>query len=80
MVKIYKSKATICASKKSYSILMTYFNYLLIEKGDSQISLVRLEQKWMKKVHNSEVAPLENLANFTGKHLCQSLFFNKVAG
>ena len=23
---------------------------------------------------------LENFANFTGKHLCQSLFFNKVAG
>ena len=22
---------------------------------------------------------LENLAKFTGKHLCQSLFFNKVA-
>ena len=23
---------------------------------------------------------LKNFANFTGKHLCQSLFFNKVAG
>ena len=23
---------------------------------------------------------LENFAKFTGKHLCQSLFFNKVAG
>ena len=23
---------------------------------------------------------LKNLAKFTGKHLCQSLFFNKVAG
>ena len=23
---------------------------------------------------------LNNFANFTGKHLCQSLFFNKVAG
>ena len=23
---------------------------------------------------------LRNFANFTGKHLCQSLFFNKVAG
>ena len=23
---------------------------------------------------------LENLTKFTGKHLCQSLFFNKVAG
>ena len=23
---------------------------------------------------------LKNLAQFTGKHLCQSLFFNKIAG
>ena len=23
---------------------------------------------------------LRNITNFTGKHLCQSLFFNKVAG
>ena len=23
---------------------------------------------------------LKNIAKFTGKHLCQSLFFNKVAG
>ena len=23
---------------------------------------------------------LKNFANFTGKHLCQSFFFNKVAG
>ena len=25
-------------------------------------------------------AKLKNLAKFTGKHLCESLFFNKVAG
>ena len=27
-----------------------------------------------------KISVLKNLANFTGKHLCQSLFFNKVAG
>ena len=27
-----------------------------------------------------EKAVLRNFAKFTGKHLCQSLFFNKVAG
>ena len=31
-------------------------------------------QSCMKKVF------LRNFAKFTGKHLCQSLFFNKVAG
>ena len=27
-----------------------------------------------------EKGVLRNFVNFTGKHLCQSLFFNKVAG
>ena len=27
-----------------------------------------------------EEGVLKNFAKFTGKHLCQSLFFNKVAG
>ena len=27
-----------------------------------------------------EKGVLRNFAKFTGKHLCQSLFFNKVAG
>ena len=27
-----------------------------------------------------KIGVLTNLANFTGKHLCWSLFFNKVAG
>ena len=27
-----------------------------------------------------KIAVLKNFAKFTGKHLCQSLFFNKVAG
>ena len=27
-----------------------------------------------------KIAALRNFAKFTGKHLCQSLFFNKVAG
>ena len=27
-----------------------------------------------------EKGALKNLTKFTGKHLCQSLFFNKVAG
>ena len=31
------------------------------------------------KVNLVEVVALQNLAKFTGKHLCQCLFFNKVA-
>ena len=45
------------------------------------------KRKWMIPSQNTEAATrcsvrkgvLRNLARFTGKHLCQSLFFNKVA-
>ena len=33
--------------------------------------------RWMCSV---KIGVLGNFAKFTGKHLCQSLFFNKVAG
>ena len=41
---------------------------------------------WIRKIRSSRsqillnVGVLENFANFTGKYLCWSLFFNKVAG
>ena len=40
---------------------------------------------WIRKIRRSRsqmllnIGALENLANFTGKYLCWSLFFNKVA-
>ena len=53
----------------------------------------RLEKKWKEyfggQMLNLQKQPpevfckndvLRNFAKFTGKHLCQSLFFNKVAG
>ena len=36
-------------------------------------------QKQQPEVFHKK-ATLKNFAKFTGKHLCQSLFFNKVAG
>ena len=39
---------------------------------------------WINRTSRPEVfckkGILENVTNFTGKHLCQSLFFNKVTG
>ena len=40
--------------------------------------------QWVSRTSHPEVfckkGVLENFAKFTGKHLCQSLFFNKIAG
>ena len=38
---------------------------------------------WLRSSHRKrsiKKGVLENFLKFTGKHLCQSLFFNKVAG
>ena len=52
----------------------------------SNITLWQVENlcSWKTKSSHPKVfckeGVLENFAKFTGKHLCQSLFFNKVAG
>ena len=52
-------------------------DFLIIHAGTNDltngINLLNLEVFCRKGV-------LRNFAKFTGKHLCQSLFFNKVAG
>ena len=46
------------------------------------MQLSNFREKWQK--HKPDVfckkGVLRNFLEFTGKHLCQSLFFNKVAG
>ena len=45
-----------------------------------------METAWIKKLRSSHLdvfckkGILRNFAKFSGKHLCQSLFLNKVAG
>ena len=61
------------------SIGTEYLNGFITEPflfgWDSVKKFTRSHQRWsIKKV------VLKNLAKLTGKHLCQSLFFNKVAG
>ena len=49
-----------------------------------QINLIRLPENGLLKSSRSEVfckkGVLRNFTKFLGKHLCQSLFFNKVTG
>ena len=37
-------------------------------------------QKWPPEVFHGKRCSYRSFAKFTGKHLCQSLLFNKVAG
>ena len=45
-----------------------------------QLNMVGRPDVFLKKVKVFLEISLRNFAKFTGKHLCQSLFFNKVAG
>ena len=50
---------------------------LLILKWIKFAKQTRKRICWIRKIRSSRFA---NFANFTGKYLCRSLFFNKVAG
>ena len=50
-----------------------------VDKVTSVVQLLVQSQKQPPEC-SVKIGVLRNLANFTGKHLCQSLSFNKVAG
>ena len=60
---------------------LTIFIYNTRALRSNKVSLLTLQEK--KKVHrrcSGRKGVLRNFRKFTGKHLCQILFFNKVAG
>ena len=60
--------------------------FLIFEKEDHVKKFLKYINYHHQNIRNSrpevfcEKGVLRNLAKFTGKHLCQGLFFNKVAG
>ena len=58
------------------SVLLLFFHYLVAETFYKYLKRNR-SSHWRCSVKKGV---LRNFAKFTGKHLCQSLFFNKVAG
>ena len=59
----------------------TDFNMLdLNKKLEKDVKTIRFENLFPHFVCSMEKEILKNFAKFTGKHLCQSLFFNKVPG
>ena len=59
------------------------FKWILWRNMKTVIFFIFTEQKQFRSSHRRcsvKKAVLKNFAKLTGKHLCQSLFFNKVAG
>ena len=59
------------------AVLLLFFHYLVAETFYKYLKRNR-SSHWRRCSVKKGV--LGNFAKFTGKHLCQSLFFNKVAG
>ena len=76
--------------KKTVALNSTYWSWDHVESGVPQHQYVERYFFWFKLVtYQMQKQPpkvfckkgvLRNFAKFTGKHLCQSLFFSKVAG
>ena len=84
--KIHKNTHT--PVPKSFLIKLQDGGLQFYQKRDFVTGLLRTFKKRLYKIGGRNrhrrcfirKAVLENLAKFTGKHLCQSLFFNNVAG
>ena len=63
---VTKSKSLILSSKKTF-----FSDFINSELKQSPMTVFR----WLRYIKKGV---LKNFAKFTGKHLCQSLFFNKV--
>ena len=68
------------AVSRKYSVKKLFLKFLQYskEKIGVRVSLFYSTSVCLQK--QSPRGVLKNFAKFTGKHLCQSLFFNKVAG
>ena len=58
-------------------ISFTFRSWIHLLNVERKLSKEKFNHQWKK---NFSVYGFRNFAKFTGKHLCQSLFFNKVAG
>ena len=85
----YKNFNELCTTFSSCSSGNYYYHLFPLSITEESISLlIKLEYYLLFRFKMSSSHQgcskkngiLRNFANFTGKHLCQALFFNKVAG
>ena len=70
MVKLYFSLVELFLQKSSYNYVISYLYIYCYRK------IIRSSHRRC----SMEICILKNFTKFTGKHLLQNLFFNKVAG
>ena len=68
-----------CNMSMMTSKILKLVNSSETQKSEYLVNEILLFQKQPPEVSYKKDV-LKNFAKFTGKHLCQSLFFNKVAG
>ena len=73
-----KSRCKTTQHNVFYTIFLCFILYADIEKTASNHGYLKSGQKEPPELFYKKDV-LKNYAKFTGKHLCQSLFFNKVA-
>ena len=76
------------ATKNTFGILVSrfriFYSPIIAHVGNAKLRYPNCDKDYNEPKQPPEVfykkGVLKNFAKFTGKHLCQSLFFNKVAG
>ena len=64
-------------------MMLSFLRFLFLRENKSLSLFVTVELAKCRSSHRRcsvRKGVLRNFAKFTGKHLCQSLYFNKVAG
>ena len=67
------------AEQKKFSPAVYYLRKMSYINRNESVFKYFMRQKQPPEVFY-ENGVIKNFAKFTGKHMCQSLFFNKVAG
>ena len=72
---MFKKESTVAGGQAliTYNNIKQFINFLHLLKSVCEYAQAVVRMCSMKKVF------YENFAEFTGKYLCQSLFFNKIA-
>ena len=72
----------LCLTVSAYGTLQVRwtFSYIMLKNGEDTLKILQTRHRSSHKRSYIKKGVLKNFAKFTGKCLCQTLFFNKVAG
>ena len=80
-IRVIKNYPSYVRLHQIWSLVNLIFNKIKLKRYNHQKStLLRSINRSSRSEVFCKKSALRNFAKFTGKHLCQSLFFNKIAG